>query len=144
MDWLTVVSPSPAASMTWKWISAVMTGWSLVLSVMVTVGEGFEVDGRPCAVVDGDVVGEGDGFTDGEEVEIEIAVEGPIAVAGVDGEEVESVGHRTRCSGEGVLGASWPTGPGGQQLLCEGFQRRREVLLVTVNIETVASTVSRR
>ena len=33
--------------------------------------------------VDGDVVGEGDGFTDGEEVEIEIAVEVPIAVAGV-------------------------------------------------------------
>ena len=36
-DWLTVVSPFPAASMTWKsGISAVMTGWSLV-PVMVTV-----------------------------------------------------------------------------------------------------------
>ena len=36
--------------------------------------------GGRIAVVDGDVVGEGDGFTDGEEVEIEIAVEVPIAV----------------------------------------------------------------
>ena len=34
--------------------------------------------GRPVAQSDdGDVVGEGDGFTDGEEVEIEIAVEVP-------------------------------------------------------------------
>ena len=48
-----------------------------LVPVMVTVR------GRICgniAVVDGDVVGEGDGFTDGEEVEIEIAVEVPIAV----------------------------------------------------------------
>ena len=42
------------------------------------------------SVVDGDVVGEGDGFTNGEEVELEIAVEGPVARV-VDVEEVESV-----------------------------------------------------
>ena len=42
------------------------------------------------SVVDGDVVGEFDGFTSGEEVEREIALEGPIASV-VDGEEVESV-----------------------------------------------------
>ena len=56
--------------------------------------------------------------TDGEEVEIEIAVEGPIAVAGVGGEEVESVG---------LFRCELATGPGGA---CEGF-RDGEIALIS-------------
>ena len=53
-------------------------------------GERVLLIGAALSVVDGDDVGEFDGFTSGEEVEREIACEGPIASV-VDGEEVESV-----------------------------------------------------
>ena len=42
-------------------------------------GEIVLLSGAAFSVVDGDVVGEGDGFTGGEEVELERALEGPIA-----------------------------------------------------------------
>ena len=48
------------------------------------------LSGAAFSVVDGDDVGEGDGFTVGEEVELEIALEGPIARV-VDLEEVEGL-----------------------------------------------------
>ena len=51
-------------------------------------GERVLLSGAAFSVVDGDDVGEGDGFTVGEEVELEIALEGPIARV-VDVEEVE-------------------------------------------------------
>ena len=64
--------------------------------------------GRCDAVGDGDVVGESDGFALSDEVEIEIAVEGPAAVVS----DLEAVEVGLLCRGEIA------TGPGGG---VEGF-----------------------
>ena len=64
--------------------------------------------GRCDAVGDGDVVGENDGFALSDEVEIEIAVEGPAAVVS----DLEAVEVGLLCRGEIA------TGPGGG---VEGF-----------------------
>ena len=82
-----------------------MTGASLVpVMVMVWV----LLSGAAFSVVDGDDVGEGDGFTVGEEVELEIALEGPIARV-VDVEEVEGALGR-QCSPSTASGRSRRSG----------------------------------
>ena len=63
----------------------------------------------------------GDGFTDGEEVEIEIAVEVPIAVDGVEN------GRRGRSVG--LFRCELATGPGGA---CEGFSDGESVVGIEV------------